>query len=89
MAMIYVRTKPGRKAFFQGKVIPQDKFVPVPDTPYIRRLVKVWGDLDVQGGTEGRPAEPKGKEAMRVTGGKVTPSNPPAPGTGSPAPKPA
>ena len=59
MAMIYVRTKPGRKAFFQGKVIPQDKFVPVPDPPYIRRLVKVWGDLDVQGGDE----KPKSKAA--------------------------
>jgi hypothetical protein len=48
MAMIYVRTKPGRKAFFQGKVIPQDKFFPVPDTPYIRRLINVWGDVEAQ-----------------------------------------
>lgn len=48
MAMIYVRTRPGRKAFFQGKVIPQDKFVPVPNVPYIRRLVHVWDDLEVQ-----------------------------------------
>jgi len=59
MAMIYVRTKPGRKAFFQGKVIPQDNFIPVPDTPYIRRLVKVWEDLEVQGGGE----KPKAKGA--------------------------
>lgn len=51
MAMIYVRTKPGRKAFFQGKVIPEDKFIPVPDTPYIRRLRDHWGDIEVEGKT--------------------------------------
>lgn len=45
MAMIYVKTKPGRRAFFQGKILPSDKFVPVPDTPYIRRLTDHWGDL--------------------------------------------
>jgi hypothetical protein len=89
MAMIYVRVKPGRKAFFEGKVIPEDKFVPVPDNPYIRRLVHHWEDLEVQGGSEGRPARPKEKQPMQVTGGKVTPSTPPAPGTGSPAQKPA
>jgi len=87
MAMIYVRTKPGRKAFFEGKVIPQDKFIPVPDNPYIRRLVDHWEDLEVEGGREGRPAQPRKKEPMQPVGGKVTPSNPFAPGTGSPAPK--
>jgi hypothetical protein len=90
MAMIYVRTRPGRKAFFQGKVIPQDNFIPVPNTPYIRRLVHVWDDLEVQGGSEGRPSHSKEKQPMRATPGAnatVTPSNPPAPGTGSPAPK--
>jgi hypothetical protein len=58
MAMIYVRTKPGRKAFFQGKVIPQDKFIPVTDTPYIRRLVHVWEDLEVQGGDKKKSPTP-------------------------------
>jgi hypothetical protein len=91
MAMIYVRTKPDRKLFFEGKVIPQDKFIPVPDTPYIRRLIHHWEDLEVQegGGEErkGRPAERKKDEPLRPVGGKVEPSNPPAPGTGSPAPK--
>jgi hypothetical protein len=59
MAMIYVKTKPGRKAFFQGKVIPQDKFFPVPDNPYIRRLIHVWEDLEVQGGEKPKAAPPK------------------------------
>jgi hypothetical protein len=91
MAMIYVRTKPGRKAFFQGKVLPQDKFVPVPDTPYIRRLVSHWGDLEVEGGYDpkAKAASTKEKEPWHPVGGKVTPSTPPAPGTGAPTPKPA
>lgn len=49
MAMIYVKAKPDRRAFHEGKIIPQDKFVPVPDTPYIRRLADHWGDIEVQG----------------------------------------
>jgi len=52
MAMIYVKAKEGRAAFFEGKIIPQDKFVHVTDTPYIRRLVDHWGDLELQGGKE-------------------------------------
>jgi len=52
MAMIYVKTKPGRRAFFEGKIIPQDKFIPVPDNPYIRRLVHHWGDLEQQDGNK-------------------------------------
>jgi hypothetical protein len=67
MAMIYVRVKPGRKAFFEGKVIPEDKFVPVTDTPYVRRLIDYWGDLEVQGGGAKTPwkapAKAKEKEA--------------------------
>ena len=62
MAMIYVRTKPDRRAFFEGKVIPQDKFVPVPDNPYIRRLIDHWGDLEVQGG-KAKPKPPAPKDA--------------------------
>lgn len=57
MAMIYVRARPGRRAFFEGRVIPEDKFIPVPDTPYIRRLVDHWGDLERQGDSASkRPA---------------------------------
>jgi len=50
MAMIYVKAKEGRAAFFEGKIIPQDKFVAVTDTPYIRRLIDHWEDLEEQGG---------------------------------------
>jgi hypothetical protein len=49
MAMIYVRTKPGRRAYFEGRVIPQDKFVPVTDNAYIRRLINHHEDLEVEG----------------------------------------
>ena len=90
MAMIYVKVKPGRKAFFEGKVLPHDKFVPVPNTPYVRRLVHHWGDLEVQGGEDlkAKPSQRKEKEPWKASGAKVVePSNNPAPGTGSPAPK--
>jgi hypothetical protein len=48
MALIYVRSKPGRRAYYEGRIIPQDKFIPVTDDPYIRRLVQHWGDLEVE-----------------------------------------
>jgi len=55
MAMIYVRTRPGRRAYYEGKIIPQDKFMPVPDNPYIRRLINHHGDLEVEGGEQKKP----------------------------------
>lgn len=58
MAMIYVKAKEGRSAFFEGKIIPQDKFVAVTDTPYIRRLIDHWKDLEEQGGDKAA-AKPK------------------------------
>lgn len=60
MAMIYVKARPGRRAFYEGKVIPEDKFMPVADTPYIRRLVSHWEDLEVEGGGNGKPSSQKG-----------------------------
>jgi len=59
MPMIYVKAKEGCRAYFEGRVIPQDKFIPVTDTPYIRRLVNHWGDLDLQGGEQKKPAAPQ------------------------------
>lgn len=56
MPMIYVKTKPGRKAFYEGRIIPEDKFIPVADTPYIRRLVHVWEDVELD---ESRLPQPK------------------------------
>jgi len=52
MPMIYVKTKEGRRAYYEGRIIPQDKFIPVTDTPYIRRLVEHWEDIEVEGGTQ-------------------------------------
>ena len=51
MPMIYVKTKPNRRAYYEGRIIPQDQFIPVTDTPYIRRLIYHWEDLEVQGGS--------------------------------------
>jgi hypothetical protein len=52
MPLIYVRSRPGRKAYFEGQVIPEDKFVPVMETTHIRRLRDYWGDIEVEGGGE-------------------------------------
>jgi len=49
MATIYVKAKPGRVAYHEGRKISHDDFVPVPDSPYIRRLINHWEDLEVQG----------------------------------------
>lgn len=65
MAMIYVRTRPGRRAYYEGKVLPQDKFVPVQDTPYIRRLINHHGDLEQQDGGTVKPTATAAPE--RVT----------------------
>lgn len=61
MPMIYVKSRPGRRAYYEGKMIPADKFIPVPDTPYIRRLVHHWEDLEVEGGSEGDRTKAKAK----------------------------
>ncbi|TAI61581.1 hypothetical protein [Bradyrhizobium sp. Leo170] len=60
MAMIYVRTKPGRRAWYEGRVIPEDKFIPVTDTPSVRRLIDHWGDIEVEG-----DAKPKAKPSQQ------------------------
>jgi hypothetical protein len=103
MAMIYVRTKPGRKAFYEGRVIPHDNFIPVTDDPYIRRLVHHWEDLEVQEGATkpapaaapakaGRHTPPGNPQAVSPQPAPTAPPTPPpsaqaAPGTGAPPPK--
>jgi len=59
MAVIYVKAKPGRRALFEGKEIPSDKFVPVADTPYIRRLINHWGDIEQQDTPKKKAAPPE------------------------------
>lgn len=66
MAMIYVKAREGRRAYFEGRVIPQDKFVPVTDTPYIRRLINHHQDLEEDKSRAKGPPQtrgPKGREA--------------------------
>jgi hypothetical protein len=64
MALIYVRARQGRRAYYEGKIIPHDKFVAVQDIPYIRRLVNHHGDLEVEGGEK---VEPTGRAAPERT----------------------
>lgn len=85
MAMIYVKSKPDRRAYYEGRIIPTDKFVPVTDDPYIRRLVDHWGDLEVEGGAA-KPAEAKPQSGRGVTG---APPKQAAGPTAEPAPRPA
>jgi hypothetical protein len=49
MATIYVKARPGRVAYHEGKKISTDEFVPVPDSPYMRRLINHWDDVELQG----------------------------------------
>ena len=98
MAVIYVKAKKGRKAFYEGRIIPSDKFVAVTDDPYINRLVNHWGDLEVEGGNEtsvGRPTTKmkpveKGPTPSPAGGGRerLQPNAEQAPGTGAPRPSP-
>jgi hypothetical protein len=55
MAVIYVKAKPGRRAFFEGKQISGDDYVPVADTPYVRRLINHWGDVEQKDGKTKEP----------------------------------
>ena len=79
MAMIYVRTRPGRRAYYEGRVIPQDNFVPVLDSPYIRRLIDHWQDIELEPdardakgrAAKGRPDMP-GKSASQPTAPRPT-----------------
>jgi hypothetical protein len=69
MATIYVKTKEGRMAFYNGKPIPHDKFIPVQETSGVQRLVKVWEDVLVDDktatpqGRKGAPFNPAPKAA--------------------------
>jgi hypothetical protein len=84
MPMIYVKARPGRRAFFEGKVIPEDKFIPVTDTPYIRRLVQHWEDLEVEGGELPKPGQKPVGTASRQGREPSSPSRPTAPRPASP-----
>jgi hypothetical protein len=55
MAMIYVKTRAGRKAYVEGRAVPHDEFVPVVDDHYTRRLIHVWEDLELQDGNTPTP----------------------------------
>lgn len=63
MAVIYVKTREGRRAIFEGREIPHDHFVPVPDVPFIRRLILHHQDLEV----EGESAKKVGLTAVPLT----------------------
>lgn len=64
MPMIFVRAVEGRVAreSAKGRLIASDKFVPVNDTPYIRRLIEVHGDIEVRKDPEPKPVAEKKPE---------------------------
>lgn len=72
MALIYVRSKPDRRAYYEGRVIPSDKFMPVVDTPYIRRLLDHWQDLELEPETVGRRKAASGKSDAKPTASRST-----------------
>jgi|EndMetStandDraft_5_1072996.scaffolds.fasta_scaffold26017_5 hypothetical protein len=77
MATIYVKARPGRVAYNEGRKISNDEFVPVSDTPYVRRLINHWEDVELQGEMASRQ-RPTG-------GGRATGPRPDSP-TESPKP---
>ena len=43
MATVYVKCKPGRRHYYEGRVIPTDKFVPVDgNDPLMQRAIYFW-----------------------------------------------
>jgi len=72
MANIYVKCKPGRRHYYEGRVIPTDKFIPVDgNDPLIQRAIFHWRDLEVEGG-EGyapKPGDPIADNTLPPEGG--------------------
>ena len=48
MATIYVKTREGRRAYYEGRMIPVDHYVPVPNNAFIRRLINHHEDVEVR-----------------------------------------
>jgi len=100
MAIIYVKTKEGRRAYYAGKAIPHDHTVPVPDNdPFIQRMLYHWEDIEQEGGATTPAATTAKSVNKQVTEMGPTPRPAPgprerlqptgeqAPGTGAPRPQ--
>jgi len=75
MANIYVKCKPGRRHYYEGRVIPTDKFVPVDgNDPLIQRAIHHWHDLEVEG--EAPPPPTEGTDAP-TRRSRARPDDPP------------
>lgn len=85
VSMIYVKVKPGRRAYYEGKALPDDKFVPVVDSPYIRRLIDHHQDLEVEGDDE-RKTSPASRPEQRSLSPESGPSAPQRPAEPRPMP---
>ena len=95
MATVYVKCKPGRRHYYQGRVIPTDKFVPVdPNDPVMHRAIYFWQDLEVEGGVgegskPGDPIDPPGHASGQPVRPEITPQRrQPRPRPGDPGPAP-
>lgn len=60
---VTVRAVKGRIAreSARGRMIPDDKYIVIPETPYVRRLIDVHGDLEERA----QAARPAKKEAPK------------------------
>lgn len=72
MKHISVKTKPGRIAYDApkgGQRIPNDAFVSVPATNWIKRLIEVQGDLEVEkaDAPAAKPEKPAAPVAEKTT----------------------
>lgn len=64
MSVIFVRAVAGRKAYDAprgGKRIPNDEYVPVKPTPWINRLLRFHGDIELKPETKPTPKEKPAK----------------------------
>jgi len=83
MATIYVKCKPGRRHFYEGRVIPTDEFIPVDgNDSMMQRAIYVWGDLEVEGGAgegskPGDPIDPPGHASGQPIRDTINPQRTP------------
>jgi hypothetical protein len=66
MAQILVKAKPGRVAYSAvkgGALIPEDRFIPVNDGNWIRRLAEVHGDIEIKSVAEASPVPSVSKKS--------------------------
>ena len=70
MANVLVKARPGRVAYTAmrgGQLIPQDRQIAVPDSPWIRKLADKHGDIEIAPMGASRPPLQAPQPARRPT----------------------